>query len=90
MKKEKESRKGSLVSLTVRAKEMNGRKGQSMNQSVYCHYCGKQGHSKKEGFKFQRDQNQGKGGKNSSSVRQVEEIPEDRTLAILHQPALVI
>ena len=39
----------------------NGRKGQSMNQSVYCQNCGKQGHMKKEGFKFQRDQNQGKG-----------------------------
>ena len=53
-----------------------GKKGQTTNQAVYCHYCGKQGHMKKDCFKFQRDQGNGKGGKGSSSVRQVEEIPE--------------
>ena len=43
-----------------------GKKGQTANQSVYYHYCG---HMKKDCFKFQKDQNQGKGGKGSSSVR---------------------
>ena len=48
-----------------------GKKGQAMNQSVYRRYCGTQGHMKKDCFKCQ------KGGKGSSSVRQVEEIPEE-------------
>ena len=30
--------------------------------SVVCHYCGKQGHMKKECFKFQRDQIYGQKG----------------------------
>ena len=47
-----------------------GKKGEAMNQSIYRHYCGKQGHMKKDCFKFQQ------GGTGSSSVRQVEEIPE--------------
>ena len=56
-------------------------KNQSQNSSVVCHYCGKQGHMKKECFKFQRDQNGQKGGgkgKYGNAVRQVQidEVPE--------------
>ena len=56
-------------------------KNQNPNSSVVCHYCGKQGHMKKECFKFQRDQNGQKGGgkgKYGSAVRQVQidEVPE--------------
>ena len=56
-------------------------KNQSSNSSVVCHYCGKQGHMKKECFKFQRDQNGQKGGgkgKYGNAVRQVQidEVPE--------------
>ena len=56
-------------------------KNQNPNSSVVCHYCGKQGHMKKECFKFQRDQNGQKGGgkgKYGNAVRQVQidEVPE--------------
>ena len=56
-------------------------KNQNQNSSVVCHYCGKQGHMKKECFKFQRDQNGQKGGgkgKYGNAVRQVQidEVPE--------------
>ena len=56
-------------------------KNQSQNSSVVCHYCGKQGHMKKECFKFQRDQSGQKGGgkgKYGNAVRQVQidEVPE--------------
>ena len=61
-------------------------KNQNPNSSVVCHYCGKQGHMKKECFKFQRDQNGQKGGgkgKYGNAVRQVQidEVPEGSSSA---------
>ena len=61
-------------------------KNQNSNSSIVCHYCGKQGHMKKECFKFQRDQNGQKGGgkgKQGNAVRQVqiEEVPEGSSCA---------